>query len=1069
MKILKIELQNINSLKSNTPIVIDFENEQFRDVGLYAITGSTGAGKTTILDAITIALYHSVPRFNGSKGTLLDVVSHGAHDAFSRVTFKNDTTVYEAFWGIRIADKNGKPYKNPKEEVSLKNLRTDKILATQKRNLITEVVSATQLDYNQFLRSVMLAQGEFASFLTAKGPEKGKLLEQITGEQIYKKIGQGILDRKSEEEKILREIEAKINADDILSEDAKTDLKQHDKFLDTDILTTEKEIKATQVIADWYVQYKELVAAAETLDQNTKTLHSFIEKHKPELDLLALNEKAAPFKELIQNLNRIEKEARLKENQLSLIEKELVALKPQIEQLETITKKEAIEIAASEKEFSTWLPKLDTVTKLDSELKNEITTQQKSKEKIAELKQQIATLTLDQQKLSKELNDTVAHIKIDAAFISENKFLKEVALEISDWTTGLTTLKGHKETLNATVLSVIEKKSAISKTTETLKENSELLLKKVAEVNKIEKEISTINTAIKQKNSTDLLAKKDKLLVTESHWKQFKTLAEQHTKTKATKITLVESEKKYTTDLKGIHTQIASLHKDIEVQEKAVTDASKILDLEKSVAKYEDDRQYLIDGQPCGLCGSKEHPFTEHLMTINVSKAELELNNRKEKLQTLTHSKNALDKNEVQLNTNVESLTTQIKALTAELNAIEASVKQIPVSCELNTISQIDIELNLLTSQLKELNKNLAIAQQLQVDKDKLSKQFEAQNQAAQTLKTTVATLEEKNKNAKVDIDESQKTIDKLSKTCTDLEADFKTQLSKYNYQLPSTENTTLFIKEIEEKITVFNRTQKNLDTLKASEKVLETKIENYSKQLDTLSKTEVETLKISTAADVKYNELKTQRIAILPIEITVESKRNSLQSSKNKVVENAKLNTIRLQKLVDAKNKQETLKVDHIATQKELKEKLNVLNVSLASQLKESVFTSKETVESALLSTEDQLKFTTNKDRIKENELKIKTLKEVNVKAIAGLQKSKTFETSEAESKFLLETLHAKNKTFLSEKGKIVEAFRKDKEIRDRNQEVYKKIEKQSEICTVWKELFKIIGNSKDAFNVYV
>lgn len=352
MKILKIELQNINSLKSDAPIVINFESKIFKDVGLYAITGSTGAGKTTILDAITIALYHEVPRFkNSKKGTLRDVVSHGATHAHSRIVFENENTIYEAYWGIRLASAKGKILENPHEEVRLKNLTTNVTLADQKKIVITSVQKVTQLNYDQFLRSLMLAQGEFASFLTAKGPEKGSLLEQITGEEIYKKIGQGVLDRKYLEDSKLKEIESKINADDVLTKEEKIENNRKDKELNLQITAYENEMESTQRILHWYTESDTLNEKSKELEQQAKEVTSDFENHKIQIKLLDLNEKAEPFKEHIESLNRNKKNHIEKSSQLLTIESQLKQLKPNIEHLTKLSESQSVELEYTDKDF----------------------------------------------------------------------------------------------------------------------------------------------------------------------------------------------------------------------------------------------------------------------------------------------------------------------------------------------------------------------------------------------------------------------------------------------------------------------------------------------------------------------------------------------------------------------------------------------------------------------------------------------------------------------------------------------------------------------------------------------
>ncbi|TXD49374.1 AAA family ATPase [Polaribacter sp. IC073] len=1069
MKILKIELQNINSLKSDFPIVINFENEHFKDVGLYAITGPTGAGKTTVLDAITIALYHNVPRFNNTKGTLLDVVSHGANDAFSRITFENNSVLYEAFWGIRVADKSGKKYKNAKEEVSLKNLTTNTILATQKRILITEIINVTQLDYNQFLRSVMLAQGEFASFLTAKGPEKGKLLEQITGEQIYKKIGQGILDRKSEEEKKLKEIQARINSDDILTEENKIELSQKDKVLDANIIQTEKDIKSVQFVLDWYLKYQDLNAKSETLDQNAKSLSTFIENHKQELDLLAANENATPFKELIQNLNRTEKETTEKSVELKTLEKQLAQLKPAIERIEINIKQEATTLINSGKEFDAWLPKFDLITNLDSELKNEIQHTQKATKSLETLTREISLLKVEEKNLARELTETTSKIKNEEIFIAKNSFLKEVATEISNWASTLTSLKANKETLKTASEFSVQKKKEVLDITARLQENKKNLDHKIGEKKIIEKAISTITTQLSKNTLTTILAEEKKLSATETNWKQLQGLSELTIKEEKELQKIAVQKKLFSSDLKRTKKQLEDLKKEIATQEKSVLDADKILTLERSISKYEDDRKHLVEGEACSLCGSEEHPFAEHLNVIGVSKSELELQIRKNALKILTDSKAELEKTEVKLTTSIHNFTQQTTSISEELKALQQKATQLPIDCELRNTTKIVLELQTVSEHLKLIAEKIKVTQNLLAKKDALAATFKEQNESFGELEKTVATLLEKIKNTTAEIEMNEKSMVELTKICTDLESDLTTKLSKFNYEVPAVDNTTVFIKEIENLIANFHKKQQEVNALKATLTVIHTKSGNITKQLATHAKTEAECRKTITDANLKSIALKTKRIAILPIEVSVAQKREQLQlidKKANKKLENSK---VAIQKLLDSQKEREVLKIQNNKEQKVLIQEIATLKAALFSEMKNSNFETIESIGKALLPKELALKYAENKERIKENQLKLKTLKDENIKAKAALNKTNNFETSEAESKLASNYLKLKRDQLSTEKGKIVEAFRKDQEIKNRNLEVYKRIEAQEQICTIWRELFKIIGNSKDAFNVYV
>lgn len=183
MKILRIHLKNLNSLRGEN--TVDFTTEPLAGVGLFAITGATGAGKTTLLDAVTLALYGRAARY-GKEANPEDMMSRHTAECRAEVEFEVPQGVYRSRWELRRAknDPDG-ILQAPKRHVYDGE---GMILAEKIRDADDYIEDLIGLDYDRFLRSVLLAQGEFSKFLKSKPGERADLLEKLTGTGRYSRL-----------------------------------------------------------------------------------------------------------------------------------------------------------------------------------------------------------------------------------------------------------------------------------------------------------------------------------------------------------------------------------------------------------------------------------------------------------------------------------------------------------------------------------------------------------------------------------------------------------------------------------------------------------------------------------------------------------------------------------------------------------------------------------------------------------------------------------------------------------------------------------------------------------------
>lgn len=276
MQILKLSFENINSLKGAW--TIDFQAPDFRS-GIFAIVGPTGSGKTTILDAICLALYGHTPRIGSITQNANEVMNRDCDSCRSSLEFQTLSGRYRATWSQKKQKNFDKTGKYGQVVSTMEKFEdgcwipiTDGSKVTSKKQEVQKIIG---LSFDQFKRSVMLSQGDFAAFLKSKLNEKAQTLEQITGTQIYSLLSTKVYDLAEEQKKLFedkqREVELSPVLDDAVVLTKQEQLKgitEEAKVLETQISKIEKESRWISETAELRNQFLRVKAELERLKEN---------------------------------------------------------------------------------------------------------------------------------------------------------------------------------------------------------------------------------------------------------------------------------------------------------------------------------------------------------------------------------------------------------------------------------------------------------------------------------------------------------------------------------------------------------------------------------------------------------------------------------------------------------------------------------------------------------------------------------------------------------------------------------------------------------------------------------
>jgi exonuclease SbcC len=616
MKILSLKFKNINSLSGENEI--DFTNPVFSNEGIFVITGKTGAGKSTILDAICLALYGKTPRveISGSENA---VMTRGEKDCYAEIIFEAGTKKWKSSWKHEL-NKNGNF--RPLQRVIADAENT--IVADQIRACDTKIIEITGLTFEQFTKVVMLAQGSFAAFLQAGKNEKGEILEQITGTEIYAEISRNVFQRKNAEQEKLLRISAELSNIKVLSEEDFNRIKQEIALFEEQKLQSDSEIKKVENIKQWLT---ELTQIKKQIEESRSNLPEFTERFniaeefyaKTQRDVETVKKEKEVLEPIFRKVREIETKITEKEKSLKSVQDSLQIIKN--EQLELLSKKtnqqeilKLSQYALTEKE--NWLKENSIYESLLSNY-NAI---EKENQLLIEKQVEIEKSALEIKNLESDSNQKKSKFqKASEDLITKEKNYKVASENLKNKNTELAELLGSKDRV-----SIQAEKDYITSFGKLIKDILDL-----------ENEIVEL-----------------KIELTEIEILKERSLNQ--------KVSLSEIIKADRFTLQNIDNQIKLLEENIQ--------------LTKTILGLEDHRKNLKDGEECPLCGAMEHPFAMGNIP-ELGEKESELGGLKNQQKKLNDDRLANEKSYSKLEADFENALKNKEKTEEKLKQINAKLE----------------------------------------------------------------------------------------------------------------------------------------------------------------------------------------------------------------------------------------------------------------------------------------------------------------------------------------------------------------------------------------------------------